>query len=187
MTADADSPAEKAAAIQAYLRSSEFSYSTERLPGSGYQALENFLLRDHKGYCEQFASAMAMMARVVGIPSRVSVGFLPGDRDGDSWRVSIRDMHAWPELYFAGYGWVRFEPTPASITGAAPSWTVRTEQRPGRESVRRTVRRAHREHRVAERRPVGGSDHHTDDGRSRTGSPDRQNRPGRCQRPARCC
>ena len=130
VTADADSPAAKAAAIQAYLRSSEFSYSTERLPGSGYQALENFLLRDHKGYCEQFASAMAMMARVVGIPSRVSVGFLPGDRDGDSWKVSIRDMHAWPELYFAGYGWVRFEPTPASVTGAAPSWTVRTNTDP---------------------------------------------------------
>ena len=78
VTANADSPAAKAAAIQAYLRSSQFSYSTERLPGSGYQALENFLTRDHKGYCEQFASAMAMMARVVGIPSRVSVGFLPG-------------------------------------------------------------------------------------------------------------
>ncbi len=131
VTANADSPAAKAAAIQAFLRSSQFSYSTERLPGSGYQALENFLLVDHKGYCEQFASAMAMMARVVGIPSRVSVGFLPGDRDGDSWKVSIRDMHAWPELYFAGYGWVRFEPTPASVTGAAPSWTVRTSNDPG--------------------------------------------------------
>ena len=124
VTANADTPAEKAAAIQAYLRSSQFSYSTERLPGSGYQALENFLLRDHKGYCEQFASAMAMMARVVGIPSRVSVGFLPGDQRRDSWKVSIRDMHAWPELYFAGYGWVRFEPTPASVTGTAPAWTV---------------------------------------------------------------
>ena len=109
----------KAAAIQAFLRGGDFTYSTEPLPGSGYQALENFLLRDRRGYCEQFASAMAMMARVVGIPSRVAVGFLPGEREGDSWKVSIRDMHAWPELYFAGYGWVRFEPTPASVTGAA--------------------------------------------------------------------
>jgi transglutaminase-like putative cysteine protease len=67
---------------------------------------------------------MAMMARVVGIPSRVSVGFLPGHQNGDRWEVSIRDMHAWPELYFAGYGWVRFEPTPASVTGSAPSWSV---------------------------------------------------------------
>ena len=124
VTADAKTPVAKAAAIQAYLRSSRFTYSTEPLPGSGYQAMENFLLVDRKGYCEQFATSMAMMARVVGIPSRVSVGFLPGHQNGDRWEVSIRDMHAWPELYFAGYGWVRFEPTPASVTGAAPSWSV---------------------------------------------------------------
>jgi transglutaminase-like putative cysteine protease len=124
ITADAKTPAAKAAAIQAYLRSNQFTYSTEPLPGSGYEALQNFLLQDRRGYCEQFASAMAMMARVVGIPSRVSVGFLPGERDEEGWKVSIRDMHAWPELYFANYGWVRFEPTPASVTGAAPSWTV---------------------------------------------------------------
>jgi hypothetical protein len=68
---------------------------------------------------------MAMMAREVGIPSRVAVGFLPGERvEGNTWEVSIRDMHAWPELFFAGYGWVRFEPTPASVTGTAPAWTL---------------------------------------------------------------
>jgi transglutaminase-like putative cysteine protease len=126
VTADADSAADKAAAIQAYLRGGDFTYSVEPLPGSGYRALENFLLRDKRGYCEQFAAAMAMMARVAGIPSRVSVGFLPGERDGDTWRVSIRDMHAWPELYFSGLGWVRFEPTPGSVTGSAPPWTLRS-------------------------------------------------------------
>jgi transglutaminase-like putative cysteine protease len=68
---------------------------------------------------------------VVGIPSRVSVGFLPGEQDEDGWKVSIRDMHAWPELYFANYGWVRFEPTPASITGSAPSWTVQNADSSG--------------------------------------------------------
>jgi transglutaminase-like putative cysteine protease len=124
VTADAKTPAGKAAAIQAYLRSSRFTYSTEPQPGSGYQALENFLLNDRTGYCEQFATSMAMMARVVGIPSRVSVGFLPGHQNGDRWVVNIRDMHAWPELYFAGYGWVRYEPTPASVTGVAPPWSV---------------------------------------------------------------
>src|SRR4029450_3538578 len=107
ITAKADTPAARAAAIQAYLRSSQFPHSTDPLPGSGYEALQNFLFRDHRGYCEQFASAMAMMARVVGIPSRVSIGFLPGEEDEGSWKVSIRDMHAWPELYFANYGWVR--------------------------------------------------------------------------------
>lgn len=124
----ADSPAAKAIAIQAYLRSDEFEYSVKPQAGSGYQALENFLLNDKLGYCEQFAAAMAVMARVAGIPSRVSVGFLPGRRDGDIWRVGIRDMHAWPELYFAGYGWVRFEPTPANVTGAAPNWTVPVDE-----------------------------------------------------------
>lgn len=130
VTAGADTPGLRAAKIQEYLRSDEFTYSTETLPGSGYQALENFLLTDHTGYCEQFATAMAMMARLVDIPSRVAVGFLPGVRRGDHWEVSIRDMHAWPELYFAGLGWVRFEPTPASVTGAAPGWTVPKEGAP---------------------------------------------------------
>ena len=130
VTKDADTPAEKAAAIQAYLRSGLFTYSVDPLPGNGYRALENFLLRDRRGYCEQFATAMAMMARVAGIPSRVSVGFLPGDKDGDTWRVSIQDMHAWPELYFADYGWVRFEPTPASVTGTAPPWTLASADDP---------------------------------------------------------
>lgn len=124
VTQDATTPALKAAAIQQFLRSSRYTYSTEPQPGSGYQALENFLLTDRLGYCEQFASAMAMMARVANIPSRVSIGFLPGERQGDVWQVSIRDMHAWPELYFAEYGWVRFEPTPASVTGQPPAWTI---------------------------------------------------------------
>ena len=121
----ADTDAEKAWAIQQFLRGSDFTYSTEPLPGSGYRALENFLLRDRRGYCEQFAGSMAVMAREAGIPSRVAVGFLPGKRvEGNTWEVSIRDMHAWPELYFANLGWVRFEPTPASLTGSAPAWTV---------------------------------------------------------------
>ena len=125
ITASATTPADKAAAIQAYLRSDRFTYSTDPQPGSGYQALENFLLRDHTGYCEQFAASMAVLARAVGIPSRVDVGFLPGKKTGpNSWSVSIHEMHAWPELFFAGLGWVRYEPTPASVTGTAPAWTL---------------------------------------------------------------
>ena len=125
-----ETPAAKAGAIQDFLRSDQFTYSTEPQPGHGYRALENFLLDDKTGYCEQFASAMAMMARVAGIPSRVSVGFLPGEQVGDSWKVSIRDMHAWPELYFSSWGWVRFEPTPSVQTGEAPPWTRQPEEAP---------------------------------------------------------
>lgn len=124
VTKDATSPALKAAAIQDFLRSSKFTYSTQTAPGSGYQALENFLVRDRTGYCEQFATAMAAMARVVGIPSRVAIGFLPGEKNADgTWEVTKHDMHSWPELYFAGQGWVRFEPTPGQVTGRPPAWT----------------------------------------------------------------
>ena len=125
VTRGADTDYEKAAAIQAYLRDRKnFTYDTEQRPGNGYQALVNFLTVDKRGYCEQFASAMAMMARVNRIPSRVAVGFLPGTKDGSGYDVYVRDMHAWPELYFAGYGWVRFEPTPSIQTGSPPPWTV---------------------------------------------------------------
>ena len=130
VVADAKTPAAKAAAIQDFLRDGDYTYSVEPLPGMGYEALENFLTRDKKGYCEQFASAMAMMARVAGIPSRVAIGFLPGDQVGDSWEVSVKDMHAWPELYFSTWGWVRFEPTPSVQTGDAPPWSVQPEETP---------------------------------------------------------
>ncbi|MGI3782805.1 MAG: transglutaminaseTgpA domain-containing protein, partial [Janthinobacterium lividum] len=125
VTRGADTPYAKAVAIQAFLRdSNNFTYDTTQRPGNGYQALVNFLTDDKRGYCEQFASSMAMMARVNGIPARVAVGFLPGSETGDTYNVSARDMHAWPELYFASYGWVRFEPTPGVQTGSPPPWTI---------------------------------------------------------------
>lgn len=123
VTADASTPALKAAAIQAWLRDPRrFTYSTDAPSGDGYDLMRNFLLEDRTGYCIHFASAMALMARISGIPSRVSVGFLPGTKVGDHWEVRGKEMHAWPELYFEGRGWVRFEPT-AGVADA-PSWTV---------------------------------------------------------------
>ena len=130
VTADAETDAAKAAAIQSYLRGSRFTYSIEPLPGSGYEALENFLLEDRRGYCEQFASAMAMMARVVGIPSRVSVGFLPGEQVGDIWRVSITGHArlAGAVLRLLRLGALRTDP--GSVTGPAPPWSVQPEENP---------------------------------------------------------
>lgn len=118
----------KAVLLQNYLRSSAFTYSTEPAPGSGYAALTQFLLVDRTGYCEQFAASMAVMARAIGIPSRVAIGFLPGRRVGDHYEINIRDMHAWPELYFAGLGWVSFEPTPG--VAVAPAYTGERAQQP---------------------------------------------------------
>ncbi len=129
ITKGAATDAIKAADIQAYLSDpSRFTYDTNAPSGTGYGVLVNFLTKSHSGYCVHFASAMALMARIVGIPSRVSVGFAPGTKVGNHYEVDIRDSHAWPELYFQGYGWVRFEPT-AAVAGA-PSWTSLTRLLP---------------------------------------------------------
>lgn len=112
-----------ALAIQNWFRS-EFRYSTETVrPVDEVSDLDNFLA-DKSGYCEQFAATMALMARVAGIPSRVQVGFTPGESQGNAvWEVTAHDAHAWPELWFEDVGWVRFEPTPGGGDGnAAPAW-----------------------------------------------------------------
>ncbi len=115
----------QAAALQEWFRSTGgFTYSLEAPEPETANALVDFLA-DRTGYCVHYASAMAVMARTLGIPARVAVGFLPGSALGDgSWQVTLQDAHAWPELYFEGAGWVRFEPTPSTRTGTAPSWTV---------------------------------------------------------------
>jgi hypothetical protein len=91
--------------------------------------LANFLEVTKVGYCQQFSSAMAVLARLLGIPSRVSVGFTAGSPNAnETYRVTTHDAHAWPELYFQGYGWLRFEPTPSGTNGQgtafAPSYSV---------------------------------------------------------------
>ncbi len=103
----------KAQALLDYLHSDRFTYSTAVSPGTTLGTLDDFLLGSRIGYCEQFAGAMAVLARVVGIPSRVVVGFLPGKRVGEQWQVTARNMHAWTELYFEGVGWVPVDATPS--------------------------------------------------------------------------
>ncbi len=131
VTASAGSNYEKAVALQDYFRSDEFTYSEETpvsdgFDGSGAEALGPFL-EVKAGYCVHFSSAMAAMARSLGIPSRVVVGFTPGDSfpvgergELTGYRVRTDNLHAWPELFFADIGWVRFEPTPGR--GAPPAF-----------------------------------------------------------------
>jgi transglutaminase-like putative cysteine protease len=125
VTADLPTKYQKAVALQDWFRDS-FKYSLATAPGNGTDALESFL-NDREGYCEQFASAMAVMARILNIPARVAVGFLEPQRLGttDTYVYSAHDMHAWPELFFPGAGWVRFEPTPATRPGgtSVPAYT----------------------------------------------------------------
>ena len=90
----------------------EFEYSLEIQQGHGNSAIESFL-DDRVGYCEQFAGTYAAMMRTLGIPSRVAVGFTSGIAQGDGvFSVLGRNAHAWPEVWFDGIGWVKFEPTP---------------------------------------------------------------------------
>ncbi len=116
---------DEAMALQQWFRQTGgFTYSTQAPGDAGGDAVAAFLL-DKQGYCVQFSSAMAVMARALDIPARIAVGFLPGSKDGDNtYSVKLTDAHAWPELYFEGAGWVRFEPTPATRTGVAPSWAT---------------------------------------------------------------
>lgn len=113
----ADTDYDMAMALQSWFRS-EFTYSTQVRSDSSGDFLEQFL-RDRVGYCEQFSASMALMATSLGIPSRVVVGFTPGtpvSGQDDTYRVSAENAHAWPELFFSGVGWVKFEPTPGTAT-----------------------------------------------------------------------
>ena len=127
----------KAMAIQRYLRSAEFTYSLQSpvqggYDGNGLSVLADFLTQK-SGYCIHYASAMAVMARLEGIPSRIAVGYAPGRLTGATitvagqgalpeYEVDARDAHAWPELYFQGLGWVPFEPTPSR--GVVPDYAT---------------------------------------------------------------
>ncbi|MDJ1135342.1 transglutaminase TgpA family protein [Streptomyces iconiensis] len=93
-----------------------FTYDTQVRSGSGTAAIANFL-EQKEGFCIHFSFAMASMARTLGIPARVAVGFTPGTAGGDGkMEIGLQDAHAWPELYFEGVGWTRFEPTPTRGT-----------------------------------------------------------------------
>ncbi|GAA4923221.1 DUF3488 and transglutaminase-like domain-containing protein [Streptomyces coeruleoprunus] len=97
-----------------------FRYDTTVSSGTGPAAISRFL-EDREGFCVHFSFSMAAMARTLDIPARVAVGFMPGTPGaGGIVSVGIRDAHAWPELYFEGVGWTRFEPTPSR--GSVPEY-----------------------------------------------------------------
>ena len=123
ITADAENQWEAAVLLQAYFRGGDFEYSLDAPERATGDAISDFLV-DKKGYCVQFSSAMTIMARTMGIPARIGVGFGEGTKDGEGYDISMQDSHAWPELYFEGVGWVRFEPTPGGPAGNPPEWTV---------------------------------------------------------------
>ena len=117
VTAAATTPYRKALALQAYFRSSRFTYNASATLGTDETAIEQFLFKTRSGFCQQFAGTYAAMARAVGLPARIAVGFVPGLLQKDGFHVRGKDAHAWPEVYLSGYGWVPFEPTPADGRG----------------------------------------------------------------------
>jgi protein-glutamine gamma-glutamyltransferase len=115
IAAKARTPYDKAVAIEAFLKS-RFGYTLELTGKPGGDPLAHFLFETRAGHCEYFASAMTIMLRTLGIPSREVNGFLPGefnDLAGD-YIVRASDAHSWVEAYFPGSGWVTFDPTPAA-------------------------------------------------------------------------
>jgi transglutaminase-like putative cysteine protease len=89
-----------------------FVYSLSTEPGTTGDELADFL-RLKRGYCEQYAGAMAVLVRAVGVPARVVLGYTPGEEQPDGSRlVTTDDAHAWVEAWFEGVGWIPFDPTP---------------------------------------------------------------------------
>ncbi|MBW3595286.1 MAG: transglutaminase domain-containing protein, partial [Actinobacteria bacterium] len=123
-TRDAETPFQQLLAIQTRLRAFEYSTSVDNEASSDY--LARFLLETKAGYCQQFATAFALLARELGMEARVSVGFLPGSTSPSApnqYVVRGTDAHAWPEVYFEDLGWISFEPTPRELT-TPPGYTI---------------------------------------------------------------
>jgi hypothetical protein len=114
-------PYDKAKRIEDYLRSDTFKYTTDvTFVPPDRDFVDYFLFTSHEGYCTYFSTAMSVMLRSIGIPTREIEGFIGGEPNGDgTFIVRGKEAHAWPQVYFPGYGWVNFEPTPGP--GYAPS------------------------------------------------------------------
>jgi transglutaminase-like putative cysteine protease len=105
--------------VEAYFRDPQlFSYDQTPQFQPGRPVLADFMLRAHDGYCQMFSGSMALVLRMHGIPARVAVGFTTGsptETGGNTYEVTDRNAHSWVEVWFAGYGWLPFDPTPGRI------------------------------------------------------------------------
>jgi len=109
--------------VEDYLKSGRYRYTTD-VGQPGEDPLLDFLFVTHAGYCQHFAGAAALLLRLVGVPTRVVTGFATGKRTGDeTYTVRDQDAHAWIEVYFEGYGWVAFNPTPDAAEADVASET----------------------------------------------------------------
>ncbi|HZQ09508.1 MAG TPA: transglutaminase-like domain-containing protein [Anaerolineae bacterium] len=117
LTAPEPTPYDRARAIERYLRTIPYSLDVP-LPPGGRDVVDYFLFDLRRGYCDYYATAMAMLARAAGLPARVAVGYASGQFNPvtHTYTVTEADAHSWTQIYFPNYGWVNFEPT----NGRAP-------------------------------------------------------------------
>ncbi len=108
--------------LEAWFRSSAFTYDQSPPRIGNVPALVAFVTQTHRGYCQHFAGAMALMLRYLGIPARVAAGFTSGTYDSKTgeWTVTDHDAHTWVEAWFPRYGWLPFDPTPGRGTLEGP-------------------------------------------------------------------
>jgi transglutaminase-like putative cysteine protease len=112
LTQAAPTPYDRAAAIEAYLRTFPYTLEVEP-PPPGRDVVDYFLFTARQGYCDYYATSMVVLARAVGLPARLVIGYASGDYNAPTAEYIVRqeDAHSWVEIYFAGFGWVEFEPT----------------------------------------------------------------------------
>jgi hypothetical protein len=126
ITAGAPTRYARVQAIQAYLRSHETYALNSPVPAANEDAVDRFLFHDHVGFCEQFASAEAVMLRAIDVPARVVSGLAYGHQRSDGVLFTQADAHAWVEVYYPGIGWSPSDPTAgvrlATTTGHANGW-----------------------------------------------------------------
>lgn len=122
ITANAPTMYDKVAALETYLRNNYTYDASISAPPPGVEAAYWFLFQSKRGFCNYFASAMTLMARELGIPARVAAGYTNGKYNSSTnqWDISGTDAHAWTQIYFAGYGWINFEPSATFSPFARP-------------------------------------------------------------------
>ena len=113
---------DKAAAIEAYLRTFPYTLDVPK-PPAGSDVADYFLFELQQGYCDYYATAMVVLARAAGLPARLVIGYASGSYDAPTaqYVVTEADSHSWVEVYFAGIGWIEFEPTASQALIERPS------------------------------------------------------------------
>lgn len=128
LTKDEDTRYDKLKAIEEYLIGYEYSYTPGRVP-EGADFVDYFLFENKKGYCTSFATAIAVLGRSIGIPTRYVEGYVVdyGDKDDSGYLVRNSDAHAWAEAYFDGVGWIPFEATPSYNEQRYTPWAPKSK------------------------------------------------------------